>query len=303
MRIAVTGELGPWITAKDLILAIIRTIGAGGGTGYAVEFDGAAVSRLSMEGRMTLCNMAIECGARIGLVAPDDTTYAWLKGRPNAPDEFMWDQAVAYWRTLASDPDASFDREVAIDVSALAPQVTWGTSPAHVAAVDATVPDPAAATSPAEAASWRRALAYMGLTPGTALAGLAIDRVFIGSCTNGRIEDLRDAARAIGDRRVASRVRAMVVPGSAQVRRQAEIEGLDRTFIKAGFEWRLPGCSMCFGNQFDSVAEGQRCISTSNRNFENRQGYGARTHLTSPAMAAAAAIAGRIVDIRTAGTA
>jgi 3-isopropylmalate/(R)-2-methylmalate dehydratase large subunit len=298
MRISFDGATPAWIGGKDLILAAIGTIGARGGTGYAIEFAGEGVAALSMEGRMTMCNMAIEGGARVGLIAPDETTYRWLEGRPKAPAGAMWEQALAYWRTLPSGPNARFDREVAIDVSTLAPQVTWGTSPEHVVGIDGRVPDPKDAGSPARAEAWTRALAYMGLVPGTRIAEVAIDRVFIGSCTNSRIEDLRAAARIFEGRKVADRVHAFAVPGSGLVKKQAEAEGLDRIFLKAGVEWRLPGCSMCFGGPFDSLKAGERCASTSNRNFENRQGRDGRTHLVGPAMAAAAAVTGRLTDVR-----
>jgi 3-isopropylmalate/(R)-2-methylmalate dehydratase large subunit len=245
-----------------------------------------------------VCNMAIEGGARVGLVAPDEKTYAWLEGRPRAPKGEMWDRAVAYWRTLPSGPEARFDREVAIDVSKLAPQVTWGTSPEHVVGIDGRVPDPADAADPAQAAAWTRALEYMDLTPGARMEDVPIQRVFIGSCTNSRIEDLRAAAEVLRGRKVAEGVRAMIVPGSGLVRKQAEAEGLDRVFLEAGAEWRLPGCSMCFGGPFDSLAPGERSASTTNRNFENRQGRGGRTHLVGPAMAAAAAVTGRLSDVR-----
>ena len=298
MRITFRGALPRGLGAKDLVLATIGAIGANGGAGYAVEFDGEAVAALSMEGRMTMCNMAIEAGARVGIIAPDEITYQWLKGRPRAPQAELWEQAVAYWRTLPSGAEARFDREVTLDVDNLAPQVTWGTSPEHVIGIDGHVPDPAQIGDGAQAEAWARALDYMDLRPGTPIAGIPIQRVFIGSCTNSRIEDLRSAAAVLDGRRVADGVRAMVVPGSGLVRRQAEEEGLDRIFTDAGFEWRLPGCSMCFGGRFDSLARGERCASTSNRNFENRQGRGGRTHLVGPAMAAAAAVRGTLADLR-----
>ncbi|MET0378255.1 MAG: aconitase family protein, partial [Spongiibacteraceae bacterium] len=272
--------------------------GADVGIGSAVEFAGQAVRSLSMEGRLTLCNMGVEAGGRASMVAPDETTFSWLKGRTFAPQGELWDEATAYWRTLGSDPGAVFDRDLLLDVTGLSPQVTWGTSPDEVAGIDACVPNPDDAPNAAKAAGWRHSLDYMGLKAGTALRDVAIQRVFIGSCTNSRIEDLRAAAAVVGKRRVADGVHAMVVPGSGLVRAQAEREGLADIFINAGFEWRLPGCSMCFGGPYDRVAPGDRCASTSNRNFENRQGNGARTHLLSPAMAAAAAITGRLTDFR-----
>jgi len=303
MRIVLDGELPAGVVGKDLALAMIHAIGAAGGVGHAVEFAGTAVERLPMSGRLTLCNMAVEGGARSGMIAPDEITFEWLEGRPWSPKGALWDAAVAYWRTLRSDPDARFDREVRLDVGALVPQVTWGTSPDEVVGIDGRVPDPAEAPNERVAAAWQRSLDYMGLTPGTALRDVTIDRVFIGSCTNSRLDDLREAARILRGRRVAPGVHAMAVPGSGLVRAQAEAEGLDRVFLEAGFEWRLPGCSMCFGSPNDSVAAGERCASTSNRNFESRQGKDARTHLVSPAMAAAAAVAGHFVDIRELGEA
>jgi 3-isopropylmalate/(R)-2-methylmalate dehydratase large subunit len=291
MRVSFTGALQPGVTAKDMALALIGQIGASGAVGYAIEFAGEAVRALSMEGRMTLCNMAIEAGSRTGLVAPDDTTFAYLKGRPRAPHGTDWDAALAYWRTLPSDADAVFDREVTIPADAIAPHVTFGTSPDQVLPVTATVPHGEGRLD--------KALAYMALAPGDAIDGLAIDHAFIGSCTNGRIEDLRAAAAIVGTGHVAAGVRALVVPGSGAVKRQAEAEGLDRIFIAAGFEWRDPGCSLCVAMNDDRLPAGARCASTSNRNFEGRQGAGARTHLMSPAMVAAAAIAGHIVDVRT----
>lgn len=298
MRISLDGRVRDGIVGKDLALAVIGAIGAGGGVGHAIEFAGEAIETLPMSGRLTLCNMAVEAGARSGLVAPDEITFDWLEGRPMAPSGEHWDQAVAYWRTLRSDPDAKFDREVHIDVAKLAPQVTWGTSPDEVVDIDGKVPDPALAPDTKTADKWRSSLAYMGLEPGTPIADIRIDRVFIGSCTNSRLDDLRAAAAIVAGKRVAPGVSAMVVPGSGLVKQAAEAEGLDRIFLDAGFEWRDAGCSMCFGSRNDSVAPGQRCASTSNRNFENRQGPGARTHLVSPAMAAAAGIAGHFVDIR-----
>ena len=298
MEIRVGNRLAPGVYAKDLILAIIGHIGTDGGTGYAVEYTGEGVRALSMDGRMTLCNMTIEAGARCGMVAPDDVTYEYLAGRPFAPKGAEWDQALAYWRTLPSDDGAVFDRVVEIDAAQVAPQVTWGTSPGQVAPVTGRVPDPAAFASEADRRAAERALRYMALQPGTRIQDIAIDRVFIGACTNGRIEDLRAAARVVRGRKVAPTVRAMVVPGSQGVKRQAEAEGLDRIFRAAGFEWREAGCSMCLGMNPDILQPGERCAATSNRNFEGRQGRGGRTHLASPAMAAAAAIAGHFVDVR-----
>jgi 3-isopropylmalate/(R)-2-methylmalate dehydratase large subunit len=298
MRVNVEGALAPGVSAKDLALGVIGRIGAAGGAGYAIEFTGPAVRAMSMEARMTLCNMAVEAGSRTGLVAPDETTFAYVKGRARAPEGAAWDAALAYWRTLPSDPDAVFDAEVTIDLGALAPQVTFGTSPDQVIPIDQAIPVPGAATSAADNARLARALDYMALAPGQPLLGLAIDHVFIGSCTNGRIEDLRAAAMVIGDGHVAAGVRAIAVPGSGAVKRQAEAEGLDRVFTGAGFAWRDAGCSLCVAMNDDRLPPGARCASTSNRNFEGRQGQGARTHLMSPAMAAAAAIAGRIVDVR-----
>ncbi|HET9577412.1 MAG TPA: 3-isopropylmalate dehydratase large subunit, partial [Usitatibacter sp.] len=298
MRIRVDGELAPGVAAKDVILAVIAKIGAGGATGHAIEYAGSTIERFSMEQRMTVCNMSIEAGARFGLVAPDATTERYLRGRPYSPPGALWDQAVAYWRTLASDADARFDREVALDAASIAPHVTWGTSPQDALPIDGRVPDPDAADDADERARRRRALEYMGLEAGTALRDIRIDRVFIGSCTNSRIEDLRAAASVLEGRKVAAGVRAMVVPGSGLVRKQAEAEGLDRIFREAGFDWRLSGCSMCVAMNPDRLAPGERCASTSNRNFEGRQGKGGRTHLVSPAMAAAAAVAGRFTDVR-----
>jgi 3-isopropylmalate/(R)-2-methylmalate dehydratase large subunit len=293
-----TGQAGPGVTAKDLILALIGRIGTAGATGHVVEYTGEAIRALSMEGRMTVCNMSIEAGARAGLVSPDDTTLAWLLDRPRVPKGRAWTEAVERWTDLASDPDASYDRTVELDASGVAPMVTWGTSPGMVAPVTGRVPDPASYSSEADRLAADRALTYMGLRAGTSLEGLAVDRVFIGSCTNARLEDLREAARVVRGRRVAPTVRAMVVPGSMPVKAEAEREGLDRVFIEAGFEWRNPGCSMCLGMNPDILRPGERCASTSNRNFEGRQGRGGRTHLMSPAMAAAAAIAGELVDVR-----
>jgi 3-isopropylmalate/(R)-2-methylmalate dehydratase large subunit len=298
MRVVFTGMPGAGVTAKDMALTLIGRIGTAGGTGMVIEYTGPAVVGLSMEARMTLCNMTIEAGARAGLVAPDETTFAYLKGRPSAPSGDDWDRALSMWRTLRSDEDAVFDREIVIDASAIVPVLTWGTSPEDIVTVDGNVPDPAELADPALRSSAERALAYMGLEPGQQIAGTTIDRVFIGSCTNSRIEDLRAAAAIVQGRHVAPHVRAMVVPGSGLVRAAAETEGLDRIFIESGFDWREPGCSMCLGMNPDRLGAGERCASTSNRNFEGRQGRGGRAHLMSPAMAAAAAIAGHIVDAR-----
>ena len=300
MRIAIRGKLPRHLSAKDVILAIIARIGTAGATGHAVEFTGEVVSAMSMEGRMTLCNMAIEAGARVGLVAVDDATIEYVKGRPLAPKGNAFDRAEAYWRTLVSDPDARFDELVEIDSSAVAPQVSWGTSPEMVVAIDSVVPDPADETDPVKRNGMVAALDYMALEAGRPICEIQLDKVFIGSCTNGRIEDLRAAAAIARGRHVASSVRqALVVPGSGPVKAQAEAEGLDAIFIAAGFEWRMPGCSMCLGMNADRLAPGERCASTSNRNFEGRQGAGGRSHLVSPAMAAAAAIAGHFVDVRS----
>ena len=298
MRVAVDGDLPLGVTAKDLILAVIGKIGTAGGTGHVIEYAGPAIRGLSMEARMTVCNMSIEAGARAGLIAPDDTTFAYLKGRPMAPQGAAFDRAVAHWRTLPSDPGARYDAEVALDVAAVAPQVTWGTSPQDVLPITGRVPDPADAPDEDRRRAMERALDYMGLVPGTPLMEVPIDRVFIGSCTNGRIEDLREVAKVVDGRKVAPGVQAMVVPGSGLVKQQAEREGLDRVFVAAGFEWREPGCSMCLAMNADRLEPRERCASTSNRNFEGRQGRGGRTHLMSPAMAAAAALAGRLADIR-----
>ena len=299
MLIRVDGELGAFVTAKDVALAIIGRIGTAGGTGYCVEFAGSAIRGLSVEGRMTLCNMAIEAGARAGLVAADETTFAYLKGRPYAPSGALWEQAVAYWRTLHSDADAVFDAVIEIPAETIEPQVTWGTSPEQVLAIGGRVPDPAAEADSVRRAATERALAYMGLSAGTPISEIAIDKVFIGSCTNSRIEDLRAAAQVVKGKKVAASVKlALVVPGSGLVKRQAEAEGLDQVFTAAGFEWRQPGCSMCLAMNADRLSPGERCASTSNRNFEGRQGPGGRTHLVSPAMAAAAAVAGHFVDVR-----
>lgn len=297
MRIVLDGALQPGVAAKDVSLAMMATLGSGGATGYAIEYAGEFVRNLSMEGRMTLCNMSIEAGARVGIIAPDEATFAYLKGRPLAPQGPLWDKALAAWRTYASDPDAVFDREARIDVSQIHPYVTWGTSPQDALPVNAKVPDPAAEPDPVRRKRLESALHYMQLSPGTSLDGIPIDRVFIGSCTNGRIEDLRAAAEVVRGSRIAPHVSAMVVPGSTAVKLQAAREGLDRIFIDAGFDWREAGCSMCVAMNGDAVSAGQRCASTSNRNFEGRQGPGGRTHLMSPQMAALAAITGRITDI------
>jgi 3-isopropylmalate/(R)-2-methylmalate dehydratase large subunit len=304
LRVTVDGQLGPGVTAKDMALAIIGTIGTAGGTGSVIEYAGEAVRALSMEGRMTLCNLTIEAGARAGLVAPDDKTFDYIRGRPSAPKGAAWDMAVSYWKSYFSDPDAVFDREVRLDAADIAPTVTWGTSPEDVVQVTGRVPDPDSFATPDKRASATRALDYMGLIAGQPITEAKVDVVFIGSCTNSRIEDLRAAAEVaqaafLEGRLVAPHVRAMVVPGSGLVRDQAEAEGLDALFRASGFEWREPGCSMCLGMNPDRLTPGQRCASTSNRNFEGRQGRGGRTHLMSPAMAAAAAIAGHIVDVRT----
>jgi 3-isopropylmalate/(R)-2-methylmalate dehydratase large subunit len=298
MEVRFTGVPRPGVGAKDLILALIRRIGTAGGTGYVLEYTGEAIRALSMEGRMTICNMSIEAGARAGMIAPDETTFEYLASRPRSPRGEAWSRTVEGWRQLGSDPDARYDRIVVIDGASLGPQVTWGTSPGMTAEITERVPDPSDAPSDAERQSYRRALEYMDLRPGTPLEGLRVDRVFLGSCTNGRLSDLREAAGVARGRRVASGVRAMVVPGSQRVKAAAEAEGLDRIFTEAGFEWRNPGCSMCLGMNEDILAPGERCASTSNRNFEGRQGRGGRTHLMSPMMAAAAAIEGCLVDVR-----
>jgi 3-isopropylmalate/(R)-2-methylmalate dehydratase large subunit len=298
MEIRFAGLPQPGVSAKDLILALIGRIGTAGATGHVIEYTGEAIAALSMEGRMTVCNMSIEAGARAGMIAPDETTFAYLAGRPRAPSGVDWDRAVELWRVLHSDSDARYDRQVVLDASSVQPQVTWGTSPGMTTDIMGRVPHPDDASSDAERQSYRRALEYMELQPGTPLEGLRVDRVFLGSCTNARIEDLREAARVVRGRRVASGVRAMVVPGSRGVKAAAEREGLDRIFTNAGFEWRNPGCSMCLGMNEDVLGPGERCASTSNRNFEGRQGRGGRTHLMSPAMAAAAALAGCLVDVR-----
>jgi 3-isopropylmalate/(R)-2-methylmalate dehydratase large subunit len=298
MRIRVEGTLAAGVSAKDLALAIIGQLGTGVGTGHVIEFSGSAISALSMEGRMTLCNMAIEAGARAGMVAPDETTFAYLQGRPYAPKGERFEQAVAAWQQLASDPGAHFDAEYEVNIESLGPQVTWGINPGMVADVTGVVPDPAQQADPEARKAYERALAYMGLEAGQKITEIAVDTVFIGSCTNSRLEDLRQAARYVQGKYVSPQVRAMVVPGSTQVRRMAEQEGLADVFREAGFQWREAGCSMCIAMNGDQLAEGERCASTSNRNFEGRQGRGGRTHLVSPAMAAAAAIAGHFVDIR-----
>jgi 3-isopropylmalate/(R)-2-methylmalate dehydratase large subunit len=298
MQVTVEGKLGKGVTAKDIALAVVGKIGTAGGTGYAIEFSGSTIRGLSMEGRMTLCNMAIEAGARAGMIAVDDTTIDYVRGRPFAPQGEQWDKAVAYWRTLRSDDGAKFDAVVELDAVSIKPQVTWGTSPEMVVAVDGRVPDPASAPSEVKRHDWERALHYMGLQANTPITEIKIDKVFIGSCTNGRIEDIRAAAAVAKGKKVAANVKlAMVVPGSGLVKAQAEKEGLDKILVAAGFEWREPGCSMCLAMNDDRLSPGERCASTSNRNFEGRQGQGGRTHLVSPEMAAAAAIAGHFVDV------
>ncbi|MDQ1502454.1 MAG: 3-isopropylmalate/(R)-2-methylmalate dehydratase large subunit [Actinomycetota bacterium] len=292
MAVTVEGELPAAVSAKDLILAIIGTIGTGGGVGHVIEYRGPVLEALSMEGRMTVCNMSIEAGARAGMIAPDDTTFAYLDGRPHAPKGAAWEKALDEWRSLATDKDAAFDKEVVIDGSRLVPYISWGTNPAQVVPLDGAVPDPDAFGDPAQAEAARRALTYMGLEPGTPMRDINVDTVFIGSCTNARIEDLRAAAGVVRGRKVRKGMRALVVPGSGLVKAAAEQEGLDRVFLDAGFEWRQPGCSMCLGMNPDQLAPGERCASTSNRNFEGRQGRGGRTHLVSPTMAAATAVAG-----------
>ncbi|MDE1938159.1 MAG: 3-isopropylmalate dehydratase large subunit, partial [Alphaproteobacteria bacterium] len=298
MRVTVSGKLPIGVTAKDIALAVIARIGTAGGTGYVIEYAGDAVTGLSMEGRMTLCNMTIEGGARAGLIAPDETTFAYVAGKPRAPKAAAFEAAVKYWRTLKSDDDAVFDAEIVLDARDIVPMVTWGTSPEQALPVTGVVPDPASVRDENQRAGIERALAYMDLKPGTKLTEVKVDRVFIGSCTNGRIEDLRAAAVIAKGKKVAAHVGAMVVPGSGLVKEQAEQEGLDQIFLAAGFEWREPGCSMCLAMNADKLAPGERCASTSNRNFEGRQGRGGRTHLMSPAMAAAAAIAGHLADVR-----
>jgi 3-isopropylmalate/(R)-2-methylmalate dehydratase large subunit len=301
MRISVDGTLPAGVTAKDIILAIIGEIGTAGGTGHAIEYAGEAIRALSMEGRMTVCNMSIEGGARAGMVAPDEKTFAYLQGRPKSPKGADWDAAMRYWETLRSDDGTEFDREVRFDAAQLPPLVTWGTSPEQVVSIAGRVPVPAEIADEGKRQSAERSLGYMGLKGGEKITDLTLDRVFIGSCTNGRIEDLRAAARVVAGKAVNANVSAMIVPGSGLVKEQAEAEGLDKIFLAAGFEWREPGCSMCLAMNADKLAPGERCASTSNRNFEGRQGFRGRTHLVSPAMAAAAAIAGRFVDVRTWG--
>ena len=298
MRVKFEGKLSLGVTAKDLILALIGHIGAAGGTGYAVEYAGSAIREMPVEGRLTICNLSIELGAKMGMIAPDEKTYDYLRGRPYAPQGSMWEQAVEAWRQLPSDADAGFDQEVLIDVTKIIPQVTWGISPEHVIGVDGRTPDPQTVGDPARRAALETALDYMGLKPGALIAGTPVDWVFIGSCTNSRLSDLRAAAEVARGRKVAPGVRAWIVPGSETVKREAVAEGLDRIFIDAGFEWREPGCSMCLAANGETVAPGQRSVSTSNRNFVGRQGPRARTHLASPASAAAAAIAGAIADVR-----
>jgi 3-isopropylmalate/(R)-2-methylmalate dehydratase large subunit len=300
LLIKVEGQVGRGVTAKDIVLAIIGKIGTAGGTGFAIEFAGSAIRALSVEGRMTVCNMAIEAGARAGMIGADEKTIAYLRGRPYAPKGEMFEQALSYWKTLQSDADAKFDRVVELDAATIKPQVTWGTSPEMVVAIDGNVPEPNKESDPIKREAMERALQYMGLNPGTPIEQIKIDKVFIGSCTNSRIEDLRAAAGVVRGRHIADNVKlAMVVPGSGLVKRQAEAEGLDKIFLAAGFEWREPGCSMCLGMNDDRLSPGERCASTSNRNFEGRQGAGGRTHLVSPEMAAAAAIAGRFADVRS----
>jgi len=298
MLVRVDGTLGRGVTAKDIVLAIIGKIGTAGGNGHVIEYAGEAIRALDMAGRLTVCNMSIEAGARAGLIAPDETTFAYIAGKPYAPHGEAFDRAVQYWRTLPSDPDAVYDRTVVLDAACIAPMVTWGTNPEAVVPITGAVPDPADEPDEAKRTALQRMLTYMALTPGQTLAGTPIDVVFIGSCTNGRIEDMRAVVEVARGRRVAEGVRALVVPGSGLVKLQAEAEGLDRILLEAGFEWREPGCSMCLGMNPDKLTPGQRCASTSNRNFEGRQGPGGRTHLLSPAMAAAAAITGRLTDVR-----
>jgi 3-isopropylmalate/(R)-2-methylmalate dehydratase large subunit len=298
LRVSFVGEMAPDIGAKDLVLAAIGRLGVDGGVGHVIEYAGPVIEQLSMEGRLTICNMSIEAGARAGMIAPDETTFAYLEGRPGAPKGAAWDEAVARWRALPSDPDAVFDRELEIDVAEIRPQVTWGTNPGMVVPIDGVVPDPADFESADDREAAERALAYMALEPGTPIHEIAVDRVFIGSCTNSRIEDLRAAAAIVKGHHVHPSVRAQVVPGSASVKRQAEAEGLDAIFTDAGFEWRRAGCSMCLGMNPDILAPGERCASTSNRNFEGRQGAGGRTHLVSPTVAAATAIRGRFAGVR-----
>ncbi len=298
MLVRVDGTLGRGVTAKDVVLAVIGRIGTAGGTGHVIEFAGSAIRALDMAGRMTVCNMAIEAGARAGMVAPDETTFAYVRGRPFAPQGAALEQAIAYWRTLPSDAGAAYEKTVALDATEIVPMVTWGTNPEAVVAITGRVPDPAAETDTARRAQMQRMIAYMGLQPGQEMQSVPVDVVFVGSCTNGRIEDIRAVAAVAKGRHVAEGVRALVVPGSGLVKQQAEAEGLDRILREAGFEWREPGCSMCLGMNPDQLAPGQRCASTSNRNFEGRQGPGGRTHLVSPAMAAAAAVTGHLADVR-----
>ncbi|WP_282342031.1 3-isopropylmalate dehydratase large subunit [Pseudomonas sp. PS02288] len=299
MRVTVQGEMGPDVTSKDIIMALIQRIGASGATGYAIEFAGSTIESLSVEARMTICNMAVEAGARGAFMAPDEKVYAYLKDKPRVPKGALWEQGLEKWRELYSDPGAQFDKEVELDASELIPMVTWGTSPDQAAPIGACVPDPADEPDAIRRMDLQRALRYMGLEPGTPLTEIAISHAFIGSCTNARIEDLRDAARVVRGRKVAASVRAMIVPGSTQVRDQAEAEGLAQIFQEAGFEWRQSGCSMCLAMNDDVLSPGDRCASSTNRNFEGRQGAGARTHLMSPAMVAAAAVSGRLTDVRT----
>ena len=299
MRITVNGTLSPGVTAKDMVLAIIGHIGTAGGTGYVLEYDGDAIRALSMEGRMTVCNMSIEAGARAGLIAPDDTTFTYMKGRPMAPKGEEWEKAVAYWKTLRTDDGARFDKEVVIDAADISPTVTWGTTPEDIAPITGTVPAPEDFEDTNKRTSVERMLEYMGLQAGMRIQDIEIDKVFIGSCTNARIEDLREVAKVAEGKKVADNVYAMIVPGSGLVKEMAELEGLDKIFIESGFDWREPGCSMCLAMNADKLEPGERCASTSNRNFEGRQGRGGRTHLMSPAMAAAAALTGKLTDIRS----
>jgi 3-isopropylmalate/(R)-2-methylmalate dehydratase large subunit len=298
MEVRVDGTLGHGVSPKDVVLAIVGKLGASGGTGYVIEYTGSAIRGLSIEGRLTIANMSIEAGARAGLIAPDEATFAYLKGRPMAPTGAAWDEAVAWWRSLATDPGARYDRTLILDAAEIAPSLTWGTSPEDVVSITDVVPDPESFADPSKQAAARKSLDYMGLAPGMRMQDVPVQHVFIGSCTNSRIEDLRAAAAIASGRHVADGVRALVVPGSGLVKRQAEAEGLDRIFVEAGFEWREPGCSMCLAMNPDKVPAGERCASTSNRNFVGRQGPGARTHLVSPAMAAAAAVTGRLADVR-----
>ncbi|MEC8204360.1 MAG: 3-isopropylmalate dehydratase large subunit, partial [Pseudomonadota bacterium] len=298
MRVTVNGELPAACTAKDLILALIGKIGTGGGTGHVIEYTGPAISALSMEGRMTVSNMSIEAGARAGLIAPDEKTFEYLKGRPFAPKGADWDAAVAYWKTLPSDPGATYDTEVTLDVGEIEPQVTWGTSPEDVISITGVVPDPKDASNEDKAAAIKRSNEYMGLQPGTKMTDIEIDTVFVGACTNGRIEDIRAVAEVAKGRKVKEGIRTLIVPGSGLVKQQAEEEGLAQILVDAGFDWREPGCSMCLAMNVDRLQPGERCAATSNRNFEGRQGRGGRTHLVSPAMAAAAAITGKLTDVR-----